>query len=160
MKKSNRNPLIIILNDIRSALNVGAILRTADAIGAEAVYSCGITATKDHPKIKKTALGAEETVPTFYKKSVKLLIKNLKKKNYQIIGLEIDKNAINFWEVDYEYPVALIVGNEVEGITKEILNMCDLVIKIPMYGQKESLNVATATGVAGYEIIKQTIYKK
>ncbi len=159
MPQKDRNPIIIILDDIRSTLNVGAILRTADAVKAEMVYTCGITANKNHPKVIKTSLGAEKSVPSLYRKNIELLIKNLKKKGYQIVGLEIDKNAINFWQAEYKHPIALVVGNEVDGLSKKVLNCCDMVIKIPMYGKKESLNVATATGIATYEILRDKLQK-
>lgn len=153
----SKNQIVIILDNIRSALNVGAIIRTADAINAEAIYACGITADKTHPKVKKTALGAEETMSISYRKETKRLIKQLRNKGYQIIGLEVNKKAINHWDAIYNFPAALIVGNEVSGISDEILRECDIIIKIPMLGKKESLNVATATGIASYEILKNFI---
>jgi tRNA G18 (ribose-2'-O)-methylase SpoU len=150
-----RNSIVVVLNDIRSTLNVGAILRTADAVLVEKVYLCGITATPKHPKVSKTSLGAENYVPWEYVEDINRLINILKKDHYQIVGLELDKKAISFWEAEYEKKMALIVGNEVEGIPNKIIKLCDLVIKIPMFGQKESLNVATAVGIAAYEIIRK-----
>lgn len=149
-----RNPVVIILNDIRSALNVGAIFRTADAVNAKKIYLTGYTATPEHPKVPKTSLGAENFVPWKKIDSAKELITNLKLKGYQIVGLELHENAVSFWKAEYKYPVALLLGNEVEGITDDLIEMCDIIINIPMLGQKESLNVATATGIAAYEIIK------
>ena len=146
---------ILILNDIRSALNVGAILRTADAVGISKVYLCGITPTPEHPKVAKTSLGAENFVTWEYKKSVTTVISNLRKIGYQITGLEIDPKSINFWQARYSNKIALLVGNEVEGIPRALIKKCTLLIKIPMSGKKESLNVATATGIAVYEIAKQ-----
>jgi tRNA G18 (ribose-2'-O)-methylase SpoU len=152
-----RNPFVIILNDIRSTLNVGAILRTADAVLAQKVYLCGITATPEHPKVAKTSLGAENEVPWEYKKDATELIDKLKKEGFQIVGLELHQRAESFWDANFQLPVALVVGNEVEGINDEILQKCDLLIQIPMLGTKESLNVATSTGIASYEIIKRII---
>jgi tRNA G18 (ribose-2'-O)-methylase SpoU len=150
-----RNSLVIILNDIRSTLNVGAILRTADAVLVEKVYLCGITATPKHPKVSKTSLGAENYVSWEHVNDINKLIDVLKKDHYQVVGLELDQKAVSFWEAKYKKKMALIVGNEVEGIPNKIIKLCDLVIKIPMFGQKESLNVATAVGIATYEIIRK-----
>jgi tRNA G18 (ribose-2'-O)-methylase SpoU len=150
-----RNSLVIILNDIRSTLNVGAILRTADAVLVEKVYLCGITATPKHPKVSKTSLGAENYVSWEHVNDINKLIDVLKKDHYQVVGLELDQKAVSFWEAKYKKKMALIVGNEVEGIPNKIIKLCDLVIKIPMFGQNESLNVATAVGIATYEIIRK-----
>ena len=146
--------LILVLCDIRSTLNVGAIFRTADAVGADKIYLSGITATPNHPKVAKTALGAESFLKWEYCHELAKVISKLKKADYQIIGLELGKKSISFWEADYSDKIALLVGNEVTGLTEEQLNQCNLVIKIPMFGKKESLNVATATGVAAYQIKK------
>jgi len=148
----SKRSLVLVLDNIRSTLNVGAILRTADGAGVEKVYLCGITATPDHPKVKKTALGAEAFVNWEYRKSVTSLLRELKKKSYQSVCLELHSKSINIWEARYDNHVALIVGNEITGISNKIINQSDLTIHIPMFGKKESLNVATATGIAIYEI--------
>lgn len=150
-----KTPISIILNDIRSALNVGAIIRTADGINAEKVYFCGYTATPEHAKVAKTSLGAENHVPWEQKRNVKELIFGLKAKGYQIVGLELTKESVSFWNGEYKYPVALIVGNEIDGIHPDLLSLCDILVEIPMKGTKESLNVATATGICAYEIAKK-----
>lgn len=152
-----RNEIVVILHDIRSAWNVGAIFRTADAILAEKIYITGYTATPEHPKVPKTSLGAENTVPWEQKNDVETLIIELKGKGYSIVGLEIHEKAECFWNVNYKYPVALLLGNEIRGITPELIELCDKVIKIPMLGTKESLNVATAAGIALFEIAKPQI---
>lgn len=150
-----RTPIVILLPDIRSAMNAGAILRTADGINAEKVYFCGYTATPEHPKVTKTSLGSENFVPWEYITETKDIIQKLKNEKYQIVGLEIDERAEKIWNVDFKFPVALIVGNEINGIPKDQRELCDKIIYLPMLGQKESLNVATSTGIACYELLRQ-----
>lgn len=147
--------LVLVLDNIRSTLNVGAILRTADAVLVDRVYLCGITATPKHPKVTKTSLGAEKYIDWKYQKSTFSLLKKLKDEGYQIIGLEINSEAVNYWKTNYSNQVALVIGNEITGIDKKILNYCNQIVQIPMFGKKESLNVATATGIAVYEIVRQ-----
>ena len=154
----DNDSIVIILDNIRSTLNVGAIFRTADGVGVDKIYLCGITATPKHPKIIKTALGAEESVSWEHRSNTVLTINKLRKSGYQIIGLELNTSSFNFWETRYQNKVALVVGNEVSGLVKKTIEACDLLIEIPMVGQKESLNVATATGVALYEILRQKKY--
>jgi len=150
-----RTPVTIILPDIRSAMNVGAILRTADGINAEKVYMTGYTATPEHPKVAKTSLGAETSVPWTYEKDTLALIKKLKNMGYQIVGLELTKDATKVWDTSFQFPVALIVGNEIHGIPEEQSQLCDNIVYLPMLGTKESLNVATSTGIACYELLRQ-----
>lgn len=150
-----KTPITIILPDIRSAMNVGAILRTADGINAEKIYLTGYTATPEHPKVAKTSLGAEKSVTWEYRKDVITLLQELKQKGYEIAGLELDEAAVPIWDCKFEFPVALIAGNEIGGIPKEQRDLCDKLVYIPMLGQKESLNVATAVGIASYEILRQ-----
>lgn len=150
----NGSHMVIILNDIRSTLNVGAMFRTADAVSAAKIFLTGITATPTHPKVIKTSLGAENFVPWESEDDIDKLIIRLKKSGYQIVGLELHQSSVNFWGAEYGRKVALLVGNEVDGIPEKLINACDLVINIPMYGKKESLNVATAFGIAAYEILR------
>lgn len=150
-----RTPISIILPDIRSAMNVGAILRTADGINAEHVYLTGYTATPEHPKVVKTSLGAENSVPWSYVYNTKELIQNKKSDGYQIVGLELSDKAVNIWDAEFSYPIALVVGNEIHGIPEDIQTLCDKVVYLPMLGTKESLNVATSTGIAAYEMLRQ-----
>ena len=151
----NKTPVTIILPNIRSAMNVGAILRTADGINAEKVYLTGYTATPEHPKVAKTALGAEDSVPWEHAENSKDIINKLKNEGYEIIGLELDDNAVPIWDHKFKFPVALIVGNEIGGIPENERELCDQIVFLPMLGRKESLNVATSTGVAAYEILRQ-----
>jgi 23S rRNA (guanosine2251-2'-O)-methyltransferase len=149
----------VICDNIRSLENIGSIFRTSDALGVAKIYLCGISGktpaweTGLHKKIAKTALGAEKTVLFEYYKNTSKLIDKLKERKINIIALEQSKKAIEYTKFNPKFPLALIVGNEVEGVSKKILKKCDKIIFLPMLGQKESLNVSVAFGVAGYNII-------
>ena len=143
----------VICDNIRSLENIGSIFRTSDALGVSKIFLCGISGKPPHHKISKTALGAEETVPFEHYKQIGRLIDKLKKEKVQIVSLEQDKRAISCNKFKPKFPIALIVGNEVDGVSKNTLNKSDKIIFLPMRGQKESLNVSVAFGVAGYNII-------
>ena len=144
----------VICDNIRSLENIGSIFRTSDALGVSKIFLCGISGKPPHHKISKTALGAEETIPFEHHKQTGRLIDKLKKQGVQIVAIEQDKKAISYDRFSPEFPLALIVGNEVEGVSKKILKKSDKIIFLPMFGQKESLNVSVAFGIAGYHIIK------
>ncbi|RJQ14324.1 TrmH family RNA methyltransferase [Candidatus Parcubacteria bacterium] len=153
MKKSPT--LIAILNNIRSRENVGSIFRTADATGVLKLFLCGITPRPPHEKISKTALGAENFIEWEYQKQISRVIKNLKDKGFYIIALETKNKAGNIFKTTIKKKnIALVVGSEVKGISKEIIKKADKILKIPMRGKKESLNVAVAFGVAVYALLK------
>ena len=174
-----KKEIYLVLDNIRSRENVGSIFRTADGAGVSKLYLCGITSTPEtgnskfetlnskqiqNPKFKtqnidkisKTALGAEKWVPWEYRKQTWRLLKKLKveSRKLKVVGLEQTKNSKNIFELSSigHKPLAVIVGNEVRGISPKILKYCDEVAHIPMYGRKESLNVSVATGVALYAI--------
>jgi len=150
--------IYVILDNIRSRENVGSIFRTTDGAGVEKIYLCGITPTPPHEKISKTALGAEKWVPWEYHAQTWQVLRKLKVESskFKIIGLEQTKSSKNIFELKSigRSPLALIVGNEVRGLSPIILKYCDDVVHIPMYGKKESLNVSVAFGVAIYDLIK------
>ncbi len=159
MKKLTKIELVLVLPDIRSAENVGSIFRTGDAVGVQKIHICGITPcpvdkfNRASSSIAKTALGAEKSIPWEYTKNTILLIKKLKKEGYQIVGLEQDKNSVDYKKFKCPKKVALVLGNEVLGIDKKVRAVCDALIEIPMKGEKESLNVSVATGVALFRIL-------
>ena len=148
---------VLILNDIRSVENVGAIFRTADAFGIDKVYLSGYTPTpldrfgRNRNDFHKSALGAEDYVKWEYKKSLTAILSKLKKEGYFIIGVEQAQNSIDFRKLKISLKdknkCAFMMGNEVLGISKSILKKCDLIVEIPMQGQKESLNVSVAYGI-------------
>ncbi len=145
--------VILVLNNIRSRFNVGAIFRTADAAGVKKIYLCGITPSPPHPKIDKISLGAEKNIPFKKVYSTARVINILKKDGYQVVALEQSKKSINYTKLKKSENMAIIVGNEIKGIHKNILNKCNQTIYIPMRGKKESLNVAIALGIALFDII-------
>lgn len=151
MKKN----VVAILDNIRSRENIGSIFRTADAAGISKLYLCGITPTPPHAKISKTALGAENTVMWESQKQTFRIVKKLKKEKFYIVALETTKKANNIFETNIKkQKIALIIGSEVKGISPTVLKNANTIIKIPMRGEKESLNVAVAFGIATYQLIK------
>jgi 23S rRNA (guanosine2251-2'-O)-methyltransferase len=142
----------VICDNIRSLENIGSIFRTADALGVGKIFLCGICGKPPNHKISKTALGAENEISWEYIKQTGRLIDKLKRDRINIIALEQDKNSVDLKKFKPEFPLALIVGNEVKGISPKILKKCDKIIELPMLGKKESLNVSVAFGVAGYYI--------
>ena len=155
-----RRNTILILPDIRSAINVGAIFRTADAVGISKIYLVGYTPRptdkfgRIQKDIGKSALGAENFVPWEYEESIFPLLKKLKNQGYQIVAIEQDKKAIDYRKVKIVDKTAVIMGPEVLGLDKKILKKCDIIAMIPMYGKKESLNVSVACGVALFRILQ------
>ena len=157
---SKKEETILILPDIRSAINIGAIFRTADAVGISKIYLTGWTPRptdkfgRIQKDISKSALGAETWIPWEYKKTLIPLITSLKKDGYKIIAIEQDKRAVDYRKVKAFGKVAIIMGPEVLGIDKKILDKCDIIADIPMHGKKESLNVSVACGVALFRILR------
>ncbi|MBI2098033.1 MAG: RNA methyltransferase [Candidatus Vogelbacteria bacterium] len=146
--------LSLILHNIRSAYNVGAIFRTADAAGVKKIYLCGYTPTPANPKVAKTSLGAEKSV--VWKKcfSTGRLIEELKSKGVKIVALEQTPASLDYRRFKPVFPLAVIVGNEVKGLSVTIIKRADSVCHIPMRGKKESLNAAVAAGVFIYKILE------
>ncbi len=144
----------VICDNIRSLENIGSIFRTADALGINKIFLCGISGKPPHSKISKTALGAEKTIPFEYYSQTWRLIEKLQKERVNIISLEQDKKSVLYTKLKPKFPLALIIGNEVKGISKKILEKSDKIIYLPMQGQKESLNVSVAFGIVGYEVNK------
>lgn len=140
----------LILPDIRSAHNVGAMFRTADACGVDQIFLVGYTPVPPRPDIAKVALGAETWVKWKQYKSLKTLVKSLQKKGVAIVALEKTSESQDMAQAKLDFPLALIVGNEVDGVPPEILELCDQVVHIPMLGKKGSLNVSIAAGIAMY----------
>lgn len=154
---SQNKKFYLLLDNIRSLFNVGAIFRTADAAGIDKIILGGITGKPTSEKLKKVALGAEKTIPWEHHWQSWRVIEKLKKEGFYIVALEQSKNSISYHKFKPKFPLLLIVGNEIKGVSKNLLKKCNKVIHLPMHGQKESLNVAVATGIAIYEINK---YKK
>jgi len=155
-KRSVKTPVIAVLENIRSAYNVGSVFRTADAFLLEAVYITGYTAKPPHKEIKKTALGAEDSVDWSYFATATDAILQLKELGYKIYAVEQVVNSLKLQDVQFGAAdkIAVIFGNEVTGVEEATIQQCDGCIEIPQLGMKHSLNIATAAGVVLWEIIR------
>lgn len=152
-RSAQKDHLVVLADNVRSAWNVGSILRSADGFGFSHAYLCGITPTPEQEAVQKTALGAEDFVTWSYHKDAVKLVKGLRLEGWRIIGLEEDQRARSLTEFSSAAaPMVLIVGNEITGVDPGLLKLCDEILYIPMRGQKRSFNVAVAFGVAGYAI--------
>lgn len=159
--------MVAILHNIRSAYNVGSMFRTADAVGVERLFLCGITPTPHdmlgsaRKMLEKTALGAEKTVPWEKYARIADCIRRLKADGYCICAVEIAKNAVSYYRADFlkkdTDKLAFIVGNEVKGLPQSVLVKCDAFVYIPMRGTKESLNVSVAFGIIAFEIARYAL---
>ena len=150
-----KHPLYLMLHNIRSMWNVGAMFRTADAAFIEKIIISGYTATPPRKEIEKTALGAQETVLWEYHADPLEILAMLKQEGVRICGLEIASGSRSYTTVTPgDFPLCLVVGNEVDGLENEVLNLCDDVLEIPQYGTKHSLNVSVATGIAMFELVR------
>ena len=156
-KSTEKTPIIIVLDNIRSLNNIGSVFRTADAFLIEAVYLCGITAQPPHREIQKTALGATETVTWKYFDSTSEAIDKLKESNYKIASIEQTENSImlNDFKLSEEEKLAVIFGNEVKGVEQDVINNSDAIIEIPQYGTKHSLNISVSCGVIIWDLFKK-----
>jgi len=153
-KKIKKLPFYVICDNIRSLENIGSIFRTADALKIDKIFLCGICGTPPNQKISKSALGAENWIKWEYYKLAWKLIEKLKKEKVFVVALEQTKNSLVYTKFKPKFPLALVIGNEIKGVLPSVLKRADKVISLPMFGRKESLNVAVAFGIAGYEINK------
>jgi tRNA G18 (ribose-2'-O)-methylase SpoU len=155
-KTSEKTPLVVVFDHIRSLNNVGSVFRTADAFRLEAVYLCGITATPPNAEIHKTALGAEETVEWHYYKDTLECARTLKNKGYYLCAIEQAEGSFPLDEIDLGHgnKFAIVLGHEVKGVQQEVINECHCCIEIPQFGTKHSLNVSVAAGIVIWEFFK------
>lgn len=154
-RKVSKSPIILVLDNIRSMHNVGAMFRTSDAFRVKKIYLCGITATPPHRDIRKTALGAEESVPWEYMHTTQEAV--AKHSEDYICALEQAKDSVPLREVSLplDKTIVLIVGNEVDGVQEELLDFCDSIIEIPQFGTKHSFNVSVSAGITLWEIFNK-----
>lgn len=152
-KVATKTPITIVLNNVRSALNVGSIFRTSDAFLIENIILCGITATPPNKEIRKAALGSTDSVNWKYIKNTTDAIKQLIKDGYHVVGIEqADKSTkLNEFELPKK-PIAIILGNEVNGVDQQAIDLCNEVIEIPQFGTKHSLNIAVTTGIVIWDL--------
>lgn len=186
MRLRNRNPIYAIFDNIRSLYNIGAMFRTSDAALVDKVFLTGITGKPPRREIDKSALGATDVVPWEYCPDSLSVIKMLKSidrarfgpvtplcgdslphcafappcgaRGVSIVALELTRKSLPYFKMEYSYPACLVVGNEVDGVSQEVLDKCDFAIQIPMLGRANSLNVSTAYGIAIFEMLKQYKY--
>lgn len=149
-------PIIVILDNVRSLHNIGSVFRTSDAFLVEEILLCGITATPPHPELYKTALGAEKTVTWQYFDDTLSAIDYVTQAQYIPIGIEQTEKSIPLhrFPFDTNHRYALIFGHEVKGVQQAVINQCQLVIEIPQYGTKHSLNIAVSTGIVLWDFFK------
>lgn len=144
--------IVLVLDNIRSLYNVGSMFRTADGFGVSKIWLCGITGTPEQHGVQKVALGAEKSVAWEYAAHTWRVVEELKKKGYTTVGLECSDDAVDLSVFAPKVPLALIVGNEIRGLTPALRKRLDAVVKIPMFGIKESFNVAVSCGIALYHV--------
>jgi 23S rRNA (guanosine2251-2'-O)-methyltransferase len=150
-----RVPLIVLVDNVRSLYNVGSIFRTSDGAMIEKLILAGFTPHPPRKEIEKTALGSTKSVPWEYTKHPIETIQRLKERGYKICCLELTDKSIHYNDIKTsDFPICLVIGNEISGVSKEVLELCDLAIEIPMYGIKQSLNVAVAYGIAVFELAR------
>lgn len=155
--RSEKIPVVIILDNVRSMNNVGSVFRTADAFLLEAIVLCGYTPRPPHRDIQKTALGATETVRWSYEENITNAVQKLKQEGYRICAVEQTEGSTSLvdWSILPEEKWALILGNEVEGVQDAALALCDAVVEIPQSGMKHSLNISVAAGIVFWEVYKR-----
>lgn len=161
-RQSHKTPVVVVLENIRSAYNVGSVFRTADAFLTEAIYICGYSAKPPHKEIKKTALGAEDTVEWMHFKNAAEAIAELRNRNYRVFAVEQAEGSLELQAVDFEptEKIAVVFGNEVTGVEQSTIHLCDGCIEIPQLGMKHSLNIATAVGVVLWELVRMRVNAK
>lgn len=152
-KEAEKTPVVIVLDNIRSLNNIGSVFRTADAFLVEKIFLCGITAVPPHKDIRKTALGATESVAWAYFESTLQLVPRLKSEGYTVLAIEQAENAqvLHEFKSETTKKYALVFGNEVKGVDQDVINTCDGVLEIPQFGTKHSLNIAVSVGMVVWD---------
>ncbi len=156
-KNVEKNPVALVLDDVRSAMNVGSAFRTSDAFCIEKIYLCGITAQPPHREINKTALGAQDSVDWEHKENVQSCVEELKNKGYQIVAVEQADESTSLLDFQLEdgAKYALVFGNEVFGVNDKVVESADVVLEIPQYGTKHSLNISVSMGVVLWDFVSK-----
>ena len=159
LAKQERFPMYCLVENVRSLYNVGSIFRTSDAIRLNKLYLTGYTGFPPRREIEKTALGSTESVPWEHFKQTDSAIRELKKSNVKLIALEHTSESVPYHKFDYGFPVCLMLGNEVDGLSEETIAQADYSVEIPMFGLKQSLNVSVAYGVVMFHILQTYLQK-
>lgn len=153
LRQRKRTPIYAMLDSVRSRYNVGAMFRTSDAALVSEVILTGITPRPPHRDIDKSAIGATDVVPWRYVKDSVRAARELKRTGVSLVALELTHQSVPYNTFEYQFPICLVIGNELNGISDELLKLCDSAVSIPMLGRANSLNVATAYGIALFEIL-------
>lgn len=153
-KKLKKNPIYIICDNVIDTYNIGSIFRLADAVAAEKVYLCGVSETPPNTRIKKASINTTEWVEWEYKASTLDAIQDLRSKihDIQVVAVEQSSNSVSFDKAEYAFPLALIVSNESDGATQEVLDAADMIVEIPMWGVNKSLNVMVSLGIVLFNV--------
>lgn len=161
MKEIKRNPIYLVLDNVIDTYNIGSMFRLADAIAAEKLYICGEAEYPPNSRIHKAAVGTEEWVPWEKVNQVLQVIQVLKEKEVQIIAVEQSLKAIGYslLPINLRFPVAIVVGHETTGVSREALNMADMIVELPMFGVNKSLNVWGSAAVVAYKVIESLVNK-
>ena len=160
-KKADKFPIVIVLDNIRSQNNIGSAFRTGDAFRVESIYLCGITATPPHRDIHKTALGAENTVDWKYFDATNSAITLLKENGYKIVAVEqaAQSTMLQHFKLDASEKLALVFGNEIDGVDESIMEIADYCIEIPQFGTKHSLNITVSMGIVIWQLASQALHE-
>lgn len=150
-----KNPITIVLDNVLDTYNVGSIFRLADAVAAQKVILCGETLTPPNSRIKKASINTTGWVSWEYEKSAMDAVRTLKHQGCRIVAVEQDARSVLFYKAHYQFPLAIIVGNETTGVSSDVLDAADLIVEMPMWGINKSLNVMVSAGIILYEIMKQ-----
>ncbi|MBI3956299.1 TrmH family RNA methyltransferase [Candidatus Gottesmanbacteria bacterium] len=156
-KAIKKNPITIILDNVLDTYNVGSIFRLADAVAAQRVILCGETLTPPNSRIKKASINTWQWVSWQHAETAVAAISNIKYQisNIKIVAVEQDARSKPFYEVRYEFPIAIVVGHETHGVSREVLDMADMIVELPMWGINKSLNVMVSLGIVLYDMMKQ-----
>lgn len=158
-KQIKRNPIYIVLDNVLDTYNIGSIFRLADAIVAKEVIICGDSEVPPNTRIKKASINTTEWVPWHYEKTAKEALEKLKKevKDLKVVSVEQSKKSIPYTKAEWNFPLAVVVGNETSGVSKEVLEMSDLVVELPMFGVNISLNVMVSLGIVLYKVVENIL---
>lgn len=157
LKKIKKHPIYIILDNVMDTYNVGAIFRLADAVSAKKVILCGETETPPHTRIKKASINTTEWVEWSYAPTAVGAINELRTMNHKLMTVAIEQSpkSVQYDKADYQFPIALVVGHETHGVSKEVLDIADQIVELPMWGVNKSLNVMVSLGVVLYEVMEK-----
>lgn len=155
---SEKFPFVVVLDNVRSLYNVGSVFRTSDAFKTEHIYLCGITGTPPHREIVKTAIGAEKSVAWTYSESGVAVCQQLKEQGFELIAVEQTTDSVLLDKIEWpEKKIAFIFGNEIDGISQDIIELCNTCLEIPQFGSKHSLNISVAAGIVLWTYIQNQI---